>query len=115
MSEPEHKTKALFPQYRDIFKKPGEGLHRFSAGGLPIIDFVFTFLGSAGIYAGLKKFRPKTNPVAGLGIFGGLWMFGGSLHYLCGVNTRFSNNYLGIKFEESNDSIEPIANDPNQE
>ena len=77
--------------YRDLLQKPDTGPHSITLYGIPIVDFIITFIGAYGLSYFLELDLFYT--------FGAFWLLGQYLHYIFGVNTRFFNK-LGLQFEE---------------
>jgi predicted membrane-bound spermidine synthase len=88
-------------EYSDILGKPNEGMHSYSIFDLAIFDILGTF-----VIALLFAFIFLPNKIRSNFIvtffFSLILMFivAELLHYSFCVNTRFLNNYLGIKFNK---------------
>lgn len=81
--------------HRDLLKKPGTGLHAITFYGIPIVDFIITFIGACG-----ASYLLQLNVFL---TFVASWLLGQYLHYIFGVNTRFFKN-MGLLFEKNEDS-----------
>jgi len=73
-------------KYKNIFGKPGTGLHQYKFKGTAIIDYLLTIVG-AFIITYFTEIPLVFTTI-------GLLLVGIILHYLFGVNTH-TNKYLG--------------------